>query len=125
MLSIRDTEAYGIFGADVFSDEVMKERLNADVYAALRQTIDEGKPLSFETADAVASAMMAWAIAQGATHYTHWFQPMTGATAEKRDTFLDYSSLDRQPILKFSAKALIKGEADGSSFPSGGLRATF
>ena len=125
MLTVQDTAAYGVFGADVFSDAVMKARLAADVYAALRQTIEQGDGLAFCTAEAVAKAMMDWAIEKGATHYTHWFQPMTGATAEKRDTFLNFSVLDCAPILSFSAKALIRGEADGSSFPTGGLRATF
>ncbi|MDO4572159.1 MAG: glutamine synthetase III, partial [Clostridia bacterium] len=86
---------------------------------------DECRPLEYETAGEVARAMMEWAIEKGASHYTHWFQPMTGATAEKRDSFLGFAGLNRTPILEFSAKALIKGEADGSSFPSGGLRATF
>ncbi len=124
-MAIRDTAAYSVFGADVFSDDVMQQRLAPDVYASLRRTIEEGGGLAFETAEAVAKAMMDWAIEKGATHYTHWFQPMTGATAEKRDTFLSFSELDKAPIPGFSAKALIKGEADGSSFPTGGLRATF
>jgi len=121
----KKTEAFAAFGTDVFSDAVMRERLSPEIYAALRKTIDEGGTLTFEVAGAVARAMMQWAIEQGATHYTHWFQPMTGATAEKRDSFLSPGKLDQEPILDFSAKALIKGEADGSSFPSGGLRATF
>ncbi len=125
MLALKDTGTYGIFGEDVFSDEVMRERLPQEVYAALRRTIEEGTGLAFSTAEAVAREMMEWAIEKGATHFTHWFQPMTGLTAEKRDTFLDFSTLDKAPILSFSAKALIRGEADGSSFPSGGLRATF
>ena len=125
MMKIQDTSAYGDFGADVFSDAVMQSRLAPEVYAALRKTIEEGGGLAYETAEAVAKAMMDWALEKGATHYTHWFQPMTGATAEKRDTFLEFDSLDRAPILDFSAKALIKGEADGSSFPTGGLRVTF
>ena len=116
---------YEEFGADVFSDDVMRSRLKPDVYAALRKTIEQGGGLAYGTAEAVAAEMMAWALEKGATHYTHWFQPMTGATAEKRDSFLSFGSLDRAPILNFSAKALIKGEADGSSLPSGGLRATF
>ncbi|MDL2217929.1 glutamine synthetase III [Christensenellaceae bacterium OttesenSCG-928-M15] len=113
------------FGTDVFSDAQMKERLTLDVYAALRRTIEDGVELTIETADAVADAMKQWALEKGATHYTHWFQPMTGSTAEKHDSFLDIAGIDCAPVLKFSGKALIRGEADGSSFPSGGLRATF
>jgi len=114
-----------LFGANVFSDKVMKERLIPEVYCALRRTIDEGRELTIDVANAVADAMCAWALEKGATHYTHWFQPMTGSTAEKHDSFLDIPGLNAKPILHFSGKALIKGEADGSSFPSGGLRATF
>ncbi len=125
MLKIQDASVYDAFGADVFSDEVMKGRLSKSAYDSIRRTIEEGTPLEFDTAGEVARAMMEWAIEKGASHYTHWFQPMTGATAEKRDSFLEHSALNRQPILDFSAKALIKGEADGSSFPSGGIRATF
>lgn len=113
------------FGVNVFSDERMRERLEPHIYAALHCTLDEGRELPGEVADDVAEAMLQWALERGATHYTHWFQPMTGSTAEKHDSFLDIPSLNAQPILKFSGKALIKGEADGSSFPSGGLRATF
>lgn len=125
MTEITDTAIYGCFGEDVFSDEVMKLRLAPEIYNDLQMTVEEGTALKFETADQVAKAMMDWALEKGASHFTHWFQPMTGATAEKRDTFLDIHQLGRTPILSFSAKALIKGEADGSSFPSGGLRATF
>lgn len=125
MPEIDKTAAYSAFGADVFSDAEMERRLEPAMYRALHRTMEEGSELTFEVAGAVAAAMMAWAVERGATHYTHWFQPMTGATAEKRDTFLDFGGLDRAPILSFSAKALIRGEADGSSFPSGGLRATF
>ena len=125
MAEIRQTAAYGCFNEDVFSDEVMRSRLDGESYAQLRHTMDEGKELSFQLAGVVAKVMMEWAVEKGATHYTHWFQPMTGATAEKRDTFLDFGGLDQAPILAFSAKALIKGEADGSSFPTGGLRPTF
>ncbi len=121
----KDATAYKNFGVDVFSDEVMQSRLDAADYAALRRIIDENGTLTLETAGAVAKAMMEWALEKGATHYTHWFQPMTGATAEKRDTFLHFGGLEKEPILAFSAKALIKGEADGSSFPTGGLRLTF
>ena len=125
MLILNETVPYGSFGADVFSDEVMRQRLEPEAYASLRRMIDEGGAMTFQLAGTVAKAMMEWAVEKGATHYTHWFQPMTGATAEKRDAFLDYSALDKTPILSFSAKALIKGEADGSSFPTGGLRPTF
>lgn len=114
-----------LFGANVFSDKVMKERLAPEVYAALRRTIEQGRELTIDVANAVADAMCAWALEKGATHYTHWFQPMTGSTAEKHDSFLDIPGLNAKPILHFSGKSLIKGEADGSSFPSGGLRATF
>lgn len=113
------------FGTDVFSDTLMKERLKPETYDALRHTIEGGGGLTLAVAGEVAQAMMDWALEKGATHYTHWFQPMTGATAEKRDSFLSPAKLDGTPIFSFSAKALIKGEADGSSLPSGGLRATF
>ena len=125
MIQIDQTAAYGAFAADVFTDAQMERRLPPEMYRALHRTMEEGSELTFELAGAVAAAMMEWAVERGATHFTHWFQPMTGATAEKRDTFLDFGGLDRAPILSFSAKALIRGEADGSSFPSGGLRATF
>jgi len=119
------TNVYRGYGCDVFGDAEMARRLPNDKYLALHRTIEEGKELTYDVAGAVASAMLEWAVERGATHYTHWFQPMTGATAEKRDTFLDVAGLDCKPIVTFSAQALIKGEADGSSFPSGGLRATF
>ena len=125
MIQIDQTAAYGAFAADVFTDAQMERRIPPEMYHALRRAMEEGSELTFELAGAVAAAMMEWAVERGATHFTHWFQPMTGATAEKRDTFLDFGGLDRAPILSFSAKALIRGEADGSSFPSGGLRATF
>ena len=125
MMEVREAVIYGAFGSDVFSDEVMKESLSKDAYESLRRTMEEGTPLEYDIAGEVARAMMQWAIEKGATHYTHWFQPMTGATAEKRNTFFEPTGLNKMPILDFSAKALIKGEADGSSFPSGGLRATF
>lgn len=124
-MQIDETTAYSAFGSDVFTDAEMERRLPTEMYRALHRTMEEGTELTFEVAGAVATAMMHWALERGATHFTHWFQPMTGATAEKRDTFLDFGGLDCAPILSFSAKALIKGEADGSSFPSGGLRATF
>ena len=112
------------FGCFVFDDRVMKARLSADVYTSLRRTIDEDKKLAPGVADAVAAAMRDWAVEHGATHYTHWFQPLTGVTAEKHDSFITPSP-DGGVILEFSGKELIKGEPDASSFPSGGLRATF
>ncbi|MBQ2633114.1 MAG: glutamine synthetase III [Oscillospiraceae bacterium] len=112
------------FGSSVFDDRVMRANLPADVYASLRRTIDEGKELDLRVANAVAEAMKAWAVAQGATHFTHWFQPLTGITAEKHDSFITPSP-DGSVIMEFSGKELIRGEPDASSFPSGGLRATF
>ncbi len=113
-----------IFGSNVYNDCVMRERLPKATYKALKKTIDEGLPLDFEIAEVVASSMKDWAIEKGATHYTHWFQPKTGITAEKHDSFINPTD-DGKVILEFSGKELIKGEADGSSFPSGGLRVTF
>ena len=112
------------FGCLVFDDRVMKATLSADVYASLRKTIDEEKKLAPGVADAVAAAMRDWAVEHGATHFTHWFQPLTGVTAEKHDSFISPSP-DGGVIMEFSGKELIKGEPDASSFPSGGLRATF
>ena len=112
------------FGSNVFDDRVMKATLSAKVYSSLRRTIDEGAELDIRVANAVAEAMKAWAVAKGATHYTHWFQPLTGITAEKHDSFISPSP-DGGVIMEFSGKELIKGEPDASSFPSGGLRATF
>ena len=112
------------FGCKVFDDRVMKANLSAKVYQSLRKTIDEGARLDIGVANAVAAAMKDWAVANGATHYTHWFQPLTGVTAEKHDSFIS-PSLDGGVIMEFSGKELIKGEPDASSFPSGGLRATF
>ena len=112
------------FASLVFDDKVMKETLPDDVYAALKKTIDEGENLSFDVANAVAAAMKDWAVEKGATHFTHWFQPLTGVTAEKHDGFIAPSP-DGRVIMEFSGKELIKGEPDASSFPSGGLRATF
>ena len=114
-----------IFGENVFNDTVMKERLSEDVYKELKRTIEQGKELEPSIADAVAQAMKEWAIEKGATHYSHWFQPLTGATAEKHDAFISTPKSDGKVLLEFSGKALIKGESDASSFPSGGLRATF
>ncbi|GFO57017.1 glutamine synthetase [Geomonas sp. Red276] len=112
-----------IFGQNVFSQEVMRERLPKAVYKNLKKTIDEGLPLDPTIADVVATAMKEWAIERGATHFTHWFQPMTGVTAEKHDSFI--TPTDAGIMMEFSGKELIKGEPDASSFPSGGLRATF
>ncbi|MDE7363511.1 MAG: glutamine synthetase III [Ruminococcus sp.] len=112
------------FGSMVFDDRVMKARLPEKIYKSLKETIDKGKPLDASVADSVASAMKDWAIELGATHYTHWFQPLTGLTAEKHDSFITPSP-DGRVIMEFSGKELVKGEPDASSFPSGGLRATF
>lgn len=112
------------FGSLVFDDRVMKANLSAEVYESLKKTIDEGAKLDIGVANAVATAMKDWAVGHGATHYTHWFQPLTGITAEKHDSFIAPSP-DGGVIMEFSGKELIKGEPDASSFPSGGLRATF
>ena len=112
------------FGSLVFDDRVMKSRLSSKVYNSLKKTIDEGAKLDISVANAVAEAMKEWAVDNGATHYTHWFQPLTGITAEKHDSFISPSP-DGRVIMDFSGKELIKGEPDASSFPSGGLRATF
>ena len=112
------------FGSMVFDDRVMKANLSAEVYRSLRKTIDEGAKLNIGVANAVAQAMKDWAVARGATHFTHWFQPLTGVTAEKHDSFIAPSP-DGGVIMEFSGKELIQGEPDASSFPSGGLRATF
>ena len=112
------------FGCMVFDERVMKARLSADVYYSLKQTIKKGKQLDLSVANAVAAAMRDWAVEKGATHFTHWFQPLTGITAEKHDSFISPSP-DGGVIMDFSGKELIKGEPDASSFPSGGLRATF
>ena len=113
-----------IFGSLVFNDATMKKRLPKDTYKALKKTIEEGKPLDINIANVVAHAMKEWAIENGATHFTHWFQPMTGITAEKHDSFISPTP-DGRVIMEFSGKELIKGEPDASSFPSGGIRATF
>ena len=113
-----------LFGSSVFNDDVMQERLPKDVYKSLRKTIDEGKDLDLNVANAVANAMKDWAVEKGATHYTHWFQPLNGITAEKHDSFISPTS-DGRVIMQFSGKELVRGEPDASSFPSGGLRATF
>ena len=113
-----------IFGTDVFNDATMQRRLSADIYSAWRQCIRTGSPLPLEVANEIAEAMKLWAIEKGATHYTHWFQPMTGITAEKHDSFISPTE-DGKVIMEFNGKALVRGESDASSFPSGGLRATF
>ncbi len=112
------------FGSLVFDDRVMKAKLSADIYGSLRKTIDEGVSLNNDVANAVAAAMKDWAVEHGATHFTHWFQPLTGITAEKHDSFITPAP-DGGVIMEFSGKELIQGEPDASSFPSGGLRATF
>ena len=114
-----------IFGENVFNDTVMQERLPKKVYKNLRKTIEEGKDLDLETADVIAHEMKEWAIEKGATHYTHWFLPLTGVTAEKHDSFVSAPLPSGKVLMSFSGKELIKGELDASSFPSGGLRATF
>ena len=108
----------------VFNREVMRQRLSSDVYERLIDVIENGGEMEKDVADAVAEALKEWAIEKGATHYTHWFQPMTGITAEKHDSFLT-PTRDGGVVMEFSGKKLIKGEPDASSFPSGGLRATF
>src|ERR1700710_348913 len=119
----RVTEA---FGSLVFSDEVQQTRLPKPIYHALRRTMTHGEPLDNSVADAVANAMKDWAVEHGATHYTHWFQPLTGITAEKHDSFLNPSgNNDGKVVVEFSGKELVRGEPDASSFPSGGMRSTF
>ena len=113
-----------IFGSDVFNEAIMRERLPKDTYKALKKTIADGLPLDIELANVIANAMKDWACEKGCTHYTHWFQPMTGLTAEKLDSFITPTA-EGHVIMEFSGKELIKGESDASSFPSGGLRATF
>lgn len=113
-----------IFGSNVFSESTMKERLPKDTFKALKKTIDLGEALGADVAEVVANAMKDWAVEKGATHYTHWFQPMTGKTAEKHDSFIEPTG-DGRVIMEFSGKQLIQGEPDASSFPNGGIRATF
>lgn len=114
-----------IFGENVFNDTVMQARLPKKIYSKLHQVIEEGRELDIETADVIAHEMKEWAIEKGATHYTHWFQPLTGVTAEKHDSFITSPMANGKVLMSFSGKELIKGEPDASSFPSGGLRATF
>ncbi|MBO5575624.1 MAG: glutamine synthetase III [Ruminococcus sp.] len=118
------TNVSAIFGSDVFNDSVMRERLPKNTYKQLKKTIEDGVPLDIELANVVANAMKDWAVEKGCTHFTHWFQPMTGITAEKHDSFISPTD-DGHIIMEFSGKELIKGEPDASSFPSGGLRCTF
>ncbi len=122
---MENSNPFESFGCDTFDDATMRACLEPAVYDALQNIIETDAALTIEIASAVAAAMKEWALNKGATHYTHWFQPMTGSTAEKHDSFLQKTNFFAAPILKFSGKSLIKGEADGSSFPSGGLRATF
>ena len=118
------TDMHSLFGSKVFNDAVMLDRLPRDVYRALRKTMEKGTHLELDIANVVASAMKDWAVEQGATHFTHWFQPMTGVTAEKHDSFITPDG-SGSVIMEFSGKELVRGEPDASSFPSGGLRATF
>ena len=113
------------FGTMLFSESVMRERLSPEAYETVKLAKEQGIPLTHEVAKCVAKAMLEWAVEHGATHYTHWFQPMTGITAEKHDAFIEPHKITKEPILKLSERSLVKGEADASSFPSGGLRATF
>ena len=113
-----------IFGENVFNDTVMQERLPKNVYKKLKKIIEEGGELDLATADTIAHEMKEWAIEKGATHYTHWFQPLTGTTAEKHDSFITAPMPNGKVLMSFSGKELIKGEPDASSFPSCGLRAT-
>ena len=113
------------FGENVFDNETMKSMIPTEVYAKLRNVIDYGEDLDRKTADVIAKAMKDWALSKGCTHYTHWFHPLNGVSAEKHDSFLHPSDEDGKFIISFSGKELIKGESDASSFPSGGLRATF
>ncbi len=113
-----------LFGSKVFNDRVMQDRLPKSVYKSLKKTINEGQQLDPDLADIVANAMKDWAIENGVTHYTHWFHPLTGLTAEKHDSFINPTG-HGAVVLEFNGKELIKGEPDASSFPSGGIRATF
>src|SRR5690242_2043505 len=112
------------FGSLVFNEDVQQARLPKTVFSALRRTVTNGEPMEPAVADAVATALKEWAVEHGATHYTHWFQPLTGITAEKHDSFLSPTG-DGKAVAEFSGKELIKGEPDASSFPSGGMRSTF
>ncbi|MBP5605549.1 MAG: glutamine synthetase III, partial [Ruminiclostridium sp.] len=118
------TEVSRIFGSDVFDESTMRQRLPKDVFKKLKATMNSGRELDSSIAESVAAAMKDWAVEKGATHYTHWFQPMTNITAEKHDSFISPTG-DGTVIMEFSGKELVKGEPDASSFPSGGIRATF
>ena len=120
---VNPNEIPELFGSLVFNDRVMRAKLPKDVYKTLKKTIDEDAPLEIDVANVVANAMKEWALEHGATHFTHWFQPMTGITAEKHDSFIEPAG--DGVVMELSGKSLIKGEPDASSFPSGGLRATF
>src|SRR5262245_10187129 len=120
----RGTRATEVFGSLVFGDEEQQKRLSKSAYQALRRTITQGEPLDASVADAVAAAVKDWAVEHGATHYTHWFQPLTGITAEKHDSFFSPNG-EGKVVADFGGKELIKGEPDASSFPSGGMRSTF
>jgi glutamine synthetase len=124
MMSIESMGASALYGANVFGEAVMRQRLPKNIFKALKRTIDEGLQLDANVADVVSTAMKDWAVEKGATHYCHWFQPLTGMTAEKHDSFISPTG-DGRAIMEFSGKELIQGEPDASSFPSGGLRATF
>ena len=113
-----------LYGSLVFNDHVMRAKLPKDIYQVLQHTMKTGEHLTLDIANVVAAAMKEWAVSNGATHFTHWFQPMTGVTAEKHDSFISPTARG-QVIMDFSGKELVKGEPDASSFPSGGLRATF
>ena len=113
-----------LFGCDVFNEATMKQRLSPEIYVSWKKCIETGTALTLGVANEIAEAMLKWALEKGATHYTHWFQPMTGITAEKHDSFIEPAG-DGKVIMEFSGKALVRGEPDASSFPSGGLRATF
>src|SRR5262249_2132072 len=124
-VDFKKTHVKDLFGVNVFNEAVQRQRLPKPVYQALQRTIKQGVPLDPTVADAIATAMKDWAIERGATHFTHLFQPMTGITAEKHDSFIVPVDNGAGAIAEFSGKELIKGEPDASSFPSGGLRATF
>ncbi|MBR1862459.1 MAG: glutamine synthetase III, partial [Lachnospiraceae bacterium] len=114
-----------LFGSKVFNLGKMRERLPKSIFREVKKVMDQGGELSKEAADVVAKAMKDWAVENGATHYTHWFQPLNGITAEKHDSFVTHPDEEGRTLMEFSGKELIKGETDASSFPSGGLRATF
>ena len=120
----RDQSLPELFGSMVFNEETMKERLSGATFKAWKTCVENGEQLDLQVANEIAEAMKQWALEKGATHFTHWFQPMTGVTAEKHDSFIEPKG-DGTVVMEFSGKELVKGEPDASSFPSGGLRATF